>query len=265
METDSLFYQLFQQLPETLFELLDLPAKRAKSYRFESVELKKAFRIDGLFLPKKAMLPIYFVEFQFQRVQTFYANLFAKVFCYLEQNDPKHEWVAVAIFPTRKEEPKHLGPYEDLLNSKRVKRIYLAELAAIKDPPIGLGVLQMLFAGRRELQELAPHLVEQASEEIADSDLQIKVVELMERMLLSRFPEYDREEMLMKFKLHDIRESKIWKEAHTLGREDERRERVHALAAKGMAASQIAELLNLSEKQVGKFMDESAAIESEEK
>src|SRR5262249_29005491 len=154
METDSLFYQLFQQLPETLFELLDLPAKRAKSYRFESVELKKAFRIDGLFLPKKATLPIYFVEFQFQRVQTFYANLCAKWFCYVEQNDPKHEWVAVAIFPTRKEEPKHLGPYEDLLNSKRVKRIYLSELAAIKDPPIGLGVLQMLFASRRELQDL---------------------------------------------------------------------------------------------------------------
>ncbi len=83
METDSLFYQLFQQLPQTLFELLELPAVRATGYQFKSVELKKALRIDGLFVPKKPRLPIYMVEVQFQRVATFYANLFAKVFSYL--------------------------------------------------------------------------------------------------------------------------------------------------------------------------------------
>ena len=116
---------MFKQLPQTLFELIDLPAARAKSYRFDSVEVKKAFRIDGLFLPNKASLPLYFVEVQFQRQPKFYANLFAKVFCYLEENDPKQEWVAVAIFASRHEEPKHLRPYEDLLQSKRVKRIYL--------------------------------------------------------------------------------------------------------------------------------------------
>lgn len=105
METDSLFYQLFQHLPETLFELVGLPAARAKGYRFGSVELKKALRVDGLFLPGKSQLPIYFVEVQFQRSPKFYANLFAKVFCYLEENDPNQEWVAVAIFPSRAEEP----------------------------------------------------------------------------------------------------------------------------------------------------------------
>ena len=85
METDAFFCQLFKQLPQTLFELIELPAARAKSYRFDSVELKKSFRIDGLFLPKRASLPLYFVEVQFQRVQTFYANLFAKVFCDLDE------------------------------------------------------------------------------------------------------------------------------------------------------------------------------------
>src|SRR4051812_17606341 len=102
METDDFIHQLLKQLPQTLFELIDLPAARADSYRFDSVELKKSLRIDGLFLPKKSRLPLYFVEVQFQRVKTFYANLFAKVFCYLEENDPAQEWVAVAIFPTRK-------------------------------------------------------------------------------------------------------------------------------------------------------------------
>jgi predicted transposase YdaD len=124
----------FSQLPQTLFELIGLPGSRAKSYRFDSVELKKAFRIDGLFVPKKRSLPLYFVEVQFQRVQTFYANLFAKVFSYLEENDPKQEWVAVAIFQSRKEEPTDLGPYEDLLKSARVKRIYLEEVVKAANP-----------------------------------------------------------------------------------------------------------------------------------
>ena len=51
METDAFFYQLFKQLPATLFELLGLPPEQAQGYRFDSVELKKSLRIDGLFLP----------------------------------------------------------------------------------------------------------------------------------------------------------------------------------------------------------------------
>jgi Protein of unknown function (DUF2887) len=102
METDSFFYQLLKQLPETLFELLGLPPERARSYRFDSVELKKALRIDGLFLPNRRSLPLYFVEVQFQPVAKFYANLFAKVFSYLDENDPGQDWKAVAISPAER-------------------------------------------------------------------------------------------------------------------------------------------------------------------
>jgi predicted transposase YdaD len=60
METDSFFWKLLKQLPQTLFELLGLPPQRARRYRFDSVEVKKSFRIDGLFLPSQADLPLYF-------------------------------------------------------------------------------------------------------------------------------------------------------------------------------------------------------------
>ncbi|MDR7904993.1 DUF2887 domain-containing protein, partial [Thermosynechococcus sp. JY1334] len=50
MRRDSLFYQLFAQLPQTLFDLLGI--NPPQGYRFDSVELKQtAFRIDGVFLP----------------------------------------------------------------------------------------------------------------------------------------------------------------------------------------------------------------------
>src|SRR5579863_8099014 len=136
METDSFFCNFLKQVPETLFQLLGLPGNLAKAYRFDSVELKKAMRIDGLFLPTKAGLPLYFVEVQFHSSAAFYANLFAKVFCYLEENDPAQEWIAVAIFGSRRFEPKNTGPYSDLLNSARVKRIYLDEVSIPSDPPL---------------------------------------------------------------------------------------------------------------------------------
>ncbi len=258
METDAFFCRLFKQLPQTLFQLIGLPAARAKSYRFDSVELKKSFRIDGLFLPKQTTMPLYFVEVQFQRRPTFYANLFAKVFCYLHENDPKQDWGAAAIFASRAEEPKHLTPYEDLLRSKRVKRIYLDEVSTSKNPPVGLGILQLLFAPVKLAEDLAPHVVHRAKTELSDGDLQMKVVELVEELLMSRFPQFGREEIRMKFKLHDLRESKVWKEAYDEGADANAKKFIESLLAKGKTHKEVAELLNIPVDKVERLTKENS-------
>jgi predicted transposase YdaD len=47
MRRDTIFFQLFQQLPTLLFELLPEPPGRADEYTFDSVEVKEtSFRID---------------------------------------------------------------------------------------------------------------------------------------------------------------------------------------------------------------------------
>ena len=120
----------------------------------------------------------------------------------------------MAVFASRAEEPKHLTPYEDLLASKRLKRIYLDELRTLRNPPVGLGVLQLVFATVSQAREPTPRLVGRAKKELADGDLQARVVELVEELLIAKFPQFGREEIRMKFKLHDLRESKVWKEAH---------------------------------------------------
>ena len=65
MQTDSLFYALFQSVPGMLFELLERSPEAAQSYQFASVELKQtAFRIDGVFLPPDGQpeAPLFFLE-----------------------------------------------------------------------------------------------------------------------------------------------------------------------------------------------------------
>jgi predicted transposase/invertase (TIGR01784 family) len=257
MESDSFFSQLFKQLPQTLFELIELPASRAKLYRFDSVEVKKSFRIDGLFLPNKPKRPVYFLEVQFQRLPTFYANLFAKVFSYLEENDPKQEWVAVAVFPSRKEEPKHRKPYEDLLRSKRVKRVYVEDLREMSDPPAGLGLLQLVTASKAQTRKLVDRLVANARAEHGDSELANNVIELVEELLIRKYSEFDREELRMMFHLADLRKTRVWQEANEEGVEigvekgvekgkiTERKDTIQKCRAKGMTDMQIAELLEI--------------------
>jgi predicted transposase/invertase (TIGR01784 family) len=207
-------------------------------------------------LPQTTKLPLYVVEVQFQRVETFYANLFAKVFCYLEENDPTQEWVAVAIFPSRKQEPKHLKPYEDLLQSHSVRRIFLNELPAHTNSPLGLELLQLMRASFGQAKKLAPHLLQRAKVELADSVLVRKVVELMEGLLMRRFTELTREEIRMKFQLHDIRESRVWKEAVEEGISLHKKEMVKKCLAKGMSVKQIANLMELPLDEVKQLAEE---------
>lgn len=266
METDSFFCQLLKHLPEVLFQLIGLPSDRARSYRFDSVELKKSFRIDGLFIPKRPQLPMYIVEIQFRRTRGFYANLFAKVFCYLEENNPEQEWVAVAIFPNRNAEPKHLEPYLDLLESKRVKRIYLDKLPATDDPPLGLGILQLVSTPEEQTKTLVAKLLKKARQEFADSDFGPKVIELIEELLIRRFNRLSREEIRTMFQLHDLRKTRVWQEAREEGLEeglekglekgrDEGRDEGKTLTLKevaqnclekGLTHKEIAELLKVS-------------------
>ena len=91
MKTDSLFYRLFQTLPQLLFDLIAHPTARATYYRFDSVELKQtAFRRNGVFQPPADFpdCPLFFVEVQFQLDPAFYSRLFAEIFLYLRQHRP---------------------------------------------------------------------------------------------------------------------------------------------------------------------------------
>ena len=270
METDSFFCQFFKQLPETVFELMGLPGTQARAYRFDSVEIKKSFRIDGVLVPKEAGLPVIFVEVQFQRRPKFYANLFGKVFWYLEENDPGQEWRAVALFESRAVEPAQLGPYEDLLNSPRVKRIYLDELSLPDDPPLGLAILQLVTVVREQVRPLVTRVMQKAERQFRDSEMEKTVIGLVEELLLRRFAELDREEIRIMFQLHDLRESKVWQEAHQTGLTEgiekgiktgraegktmAQAEMVRKCLANGMSAKEIAQLLGLPLAQVRRLI-----------
>ncbi len=93
MRTDTLFYQLFNAFHSLLFELIERPISEAEGYEFSSVEVKeKAFRFDGIFIPKAKDKPIYLLEVQFQQKEDFYWEYLSEIYLYLNQS---HDQLAV--------------------------------------------------------------------------------------------------------------------------------------------------------------------------
>jgi predicted transposase/invertase (TIGR01784 family) len=79
------------------------------------------------------------------------------------------------------------------------------------------------------------------------------IIELTEEILMRRFTERDHEELRRMFKLNDIRESRVWQEAHGEGLEEgleqgellEKKSNIKRLQAKGKSLKEIAELLDI--------------------
>lgn len=104
MQTDKIFYSLFQAFPSIFFTIIGETTVNANAYEFVSVELKDtSFRIDGVFIPtnQSTNQPLYFAEVQFQIDTNFYRRFFAEIFLYLRQNPSVNFWRAVVIYPQR--------------------------------------------------------------------------------------------------------------------------------------------------------------------
>ena len=170
------------------------------------------------------------------------------MFSYLEANDPNQDWRALALFVSRKVEPKAQPGYQVLLDSHHVHRVYLDELPASLEATPGIKILRLVTAPREATRKIVSDLVEQSRQD-SDCERGSAIVQLVEELLMRRFTEMNREEIRRMFQLHDLKESKVWQEAEQVGKERERERRdrdlVKRLQAKGTSLKEIAELLEI--------------------
>lgn len=218
MKTDHLFYRLFHTLPRLFFDLLEQPGWPAELYRFQSVEVKQtALRLDGLFTPpaERPELPLFFIEVQFQREEDLYARLFAEIFLYLKQYQPPHPWQAVVIYPSRAIEVEGSEHYQVLLDSPKVRRIYLDEWT---QPPETLSqrLMHLLLATPEEVSTAAQTLLSPA----LDLTLKPVILDLIETILVYKLPALSREEIQTMLGLthQDLKKSRFYQEVSQEGR-----------------------------------------------
>lgn len=219
MHTDTIFYQIFLTFHTLLFEILGEPTENATDYKFTSVEVKeKAFRFDGIFMADSVEKPIYFVEVQFQPKPDFYWELIAEINIYLNQFKPVQDWQGVALFAKRSLDVGELTAYQqELINSGRIKRIYLDEL-----PPgsIGMGLIELIVSQEVQAPELVKTLLDRTKTEVENDREKQGIIELLETVLLSKFSQLSRQEIEAMFLVSDIKQTRVYQEAKQEGEQE---------------------------------------------
>ena len=254
MKTDTIFYRLFQTFPDLLFELIDFPRELANFYRFSSVEVKQlSFRIDGVFLPERQDLPIYFTEVQFQNDPEFYARFFAEIFLYLKQTRLKNNWRGVVIYPNRRVERENIERYRELLQETRVQRIYLEELAESPPDSLGLATLELVSLPEAQVINQGRELIARVRETGVENRQQ-ELLELIETILIYKLPRITRKEIEAMFSLSELRQTRVFQEALEEGRQEGeiigKLASVPLLLRAGVNPEEIAASLGLSLEQV---------------
>ncbi|MBO1068403.1 MAG: Rpn family recombination-promoting nuclease/putative transposase [Dolichospermum sp. DEX189] len=246
MHTDTIFYQIFLTFHTLLFEILGEPTENATDYKFTSVEVKeKAFRFDGIFMADSVEKPIYFVEVQFQPKPDFYWELIAEINIYLNQFKPVQDWQAVALFAKRSLDVGELTAYQqELVNSGRIKRIYLDEL-----PPgsIGMGLIELIVSQEAQAPELVKTLMARTKTEVENDREKQGIIELLETVLLSKFSQLSRQEIEAMFLVSDIKQTRVYQEAKQEGRQEGREE--------GRQNGELILLIRQLSKRFGKLKD----------
>src|SRR5262249_42886393 len=105
-----------------------------------------------------------------------------------------------------------------------------------------------------------------AEHDLVDTELRARVVELVEELLVRRFPKLDREEVRAMFDLEDLRKTRVWQEAREEGREQgleqgqllAKKDLVRKWLTKGKAIKEIAELLDIPVQEARRLAKDAA-------
>jgi predicted transposase/invertase (TIGR01784 family) len=252
VKTDTIFYRLFQSFPSIFFELINQSPEAANAYQFSSVEVKQlSFRIDGVFLPvsNASSPPIYFVEVQFQPDSKFYSRFFTEIFLYLDKTKLRNNWRGVVVYPTRSIDTGDTERYIELLNHQRVRCIYLDELGSTAQPSIGIETVKLVIEPEETAGTKARALIDQARQEIPDEAIKREFIQLIERIIVYKFPQKSWEEIAQMLGLSDFRQTRVYQEAFEEGELRGKFKAVPPMLALGLSVEQIAQGLDLDVEQ----------------
>jgi predicted transposase YdaD len=124
----------------------------------------------------------------------------------------------VALFAKRSLDVGELTAYQqELINSGRIKRIYLDEL-----PPgsIGMGLIELIVSQEAQAPELVKTLMARTKTEVENDREKQGIIELLETVLLSKFSQLSRQEIEAMFLVSDIKQTRVYQEAKQEGRQD---------------------------------------------
>lgn len=220
MRRDSIFYQLFQQFPPLLFQLLPTPPSNVDAYRFDSVAVKEPkFEIDGVFLPNDADGVVYFCEVQFQKDEQLYERVFAESLLYFYRNRSRFsDFQVVIIYPSRSTEQSNVHPYRAFLSCDQVDRIYLDELGNIRTLPIWVALMVLTTLEESQAPAEARYLLQR---NIAEQPFSQAIIEMVTTIMVYKFELLSQKEVEIMLGI-TLQETRVYQEIKEEGRNEGR-------------------------------------------
>jgi predicted transposase YdaD len=93
------------------------------------------------------------------------------------------------------------------------ERIYLDELGEDAERSLGVGVIKLVVESEQQAVPQAKALIEQTRNQLSDSQLQQQLIDLVERIVVYKFPQKSREEIEAMFELSDLKQTRVYQEA----------------------------------------------------
>ncbi|ARV60527.1 hypothetical protein BZZ01_19515 [Nostocales cyanobacterium HT-58-2] len=137
-----------------------------------------------------------------------------------------------------------------MLQSSKVQRVYLDELDSTANQSLGIGVVKLVVEPEENAINRARQLIDQARQEVADRFSSQAIIDLIETIVVYKFPQLSRQEVENMLKLSSaIRHTRVYQEALEEGRTEGLREgklaAVPLLLKAGLTVEQIAEQLEI--------------------
>ena len=204
-------------------------------------------------------LPLFFVEVQFYQESDFYDRLFPSIFLYFSQYKPTNpDWYAIVVFD-RKSNDVIIPPRYREIAATRLQRIYLDEISQQEELDIGISILKLVVEPKNNAGELARNLITRTEQEILDRTNQKQLQELIETIIIYKFPNLTYEEIETMLNLQEIKQTRVYQDAKLEGIEEgkleQKLEMIPLLQELGLTVKQIAQRLELEEEIVRSYLE----------
>ncbi|MFN6525727.1 Rpn family recombination-promoting nuclease/putative transposase, partial [Nostoc sp. ChiSLP03a] len=134
----------------------------------------------------------------------------------------------------------------EFFHSQRISIIYLDELGSTASLPIGIATIKLVIEDEDTAINSAKELINRTQQALNLQLPQKQLLELIETILVYKFPKMSRKEIEAMFGLSDLKQTRVYQE----GRLEAKLEAVPKLLALGLTVEQIAQALDLDVAQV---------------
>ena len=194
MQTDELFYELFQVDPRSLFRLVNLSLEG--EYTFESLTIKSTEkRLDGFCKRTDGVGPNVFVEIQGYDDPAIYWRGLREIATFYEQTRDARPFILIFLFLDAKWDPANF-PFAATQPPHQVIRTTLAAcLASLTEDAGLLTVLKPLLASPQEIREHARQWQTELQRQPLDAAQKRQLSELLEFAIRQRLPQLSEQEI----------------------------------------------------------------------